>query len=118
MELKDFIKTTLIEIAEGVEAAQSHEGVGGQIAPSSHGGHKFADDKGVASNSRIMSTVVQFDIAVNTSNSIAGEANTKGRIFVAEASGNVKGERASTEATRIQFSVPFIFAPNKNTWHE
>ena len=118
MELKDFIQTTLIDVAEGIEAAQLHDRVGGQIAPSGHGGHDFPVDKGVASNSRIMSTVIQFDVAITSTNSIAGEANSKGRILVAEASGKIEGEHTSSKATRIQFSVPFIFSPNKKNWHE
>ena len=117
MDLKDFISKTLIDIADGVELAQQHESNGGQIAPSHHGGHKFPDGLGVASNSRIMSTIIEFDVAVITSSKVEAEGSSKGRIFVAEAGGKLGGEHSSSNATRIKFSVPFIFKPNSKEWH-
>jgi hypothetical protein len=88
MNLKDFIRQTLIEIAEGVEA--SHEAVrtaGGQVAYT----------KGLAE--------VKFDVAVTT---IAkDEASGKGGIKVMGigVGGEIGDSRERSEVSRIQFGV-------------
>ena len=83
MNLEEFVRNTLVEIAEGVEAAQNHDKSGGQIAPSAIGGHELPEGKGVTHQARIVSTVIEFDVAVTTSNLIEGKASGKGKILVA-----------------------------------
>ena len=64
MNLEEFVRNTLVEIAEGVEAAQNHDKSGGQIAPSAIGGHELPEGKGVTHQARIVSTVIEFDVCL------------------------------------------------------
>jgi hypothetical protein len=52
MELRDFVKTTLTDILTSIVESRKAEGIGGLIAPSGIGGHKFPADSGVMHESR------------------------------------------------------------------
>ena len=116
MELRDFIKTTLTDIAFGIIDAQNTEGVGGLIAPDGIGGHTFPPDSGVVHESRITSTVVKFDVAVTAEQSKTGEAGASLRIAVVEAKLGGQIEGKDTRVSRIQFSVPLVMPQNPRDW--
>jgi hypothetical protein len=102
MELKDFIKTTLVDIVQGIHEARAAIAgseaakIGGEIAPYYHGGTQVvrqdAQEGGFAQT-------VDFDVAVTAEESI---------IRVLGIAAGAKGEAASKDArvSHVKFSVP------------
>ncbi|MDA0781388.1 MAG: hypothetical protein PQ612_07190 [Rickettsiales bacterium] len=117
LELKSFIKKSLVDIVEGVYDAgkEIDKSSKGCIAPSAY-------------DSRVENEVdrqeVAFDIAVQVMDSTtktsktSGEVSADAKIFVVNAKGGVKGEKGkedekSTETiSRIKFTVPVGFKTN------
>jgi hypothetical protein len=118
MQLKQFIENALIEIVEGIKAAQDKPGVGGYIAPDAVGGHQFPSDGGVLNSQRIISTVVKFDMAVTAESEIGGTAGAKLRIAVVEANLGGSGSSKNIQVSRIQFSVPMVMPKNARSWSD
>jgi hypothetical protein len=116
MQLKQFIENALIEIIQGIKAAQDKPGVGGYIAPDGAGGHEFPSDSGVLNSQRIISTVVKFDVAVTAESQIDGGAGAKLRIAVVEANFGGSGSSKNIQVSRIQFSVPMVMPKNARSW--
>jgi hypothetical protein len=99
MDLKTFITETLCQIVEGIaEAQKSDEGhnINYRVSMGNPGGNLISDG-------RRMHTRVDFDVAV-AAESLGGG---KGKIQVfAIGSAEAGGERKSSYANRVSFSVP------------
>lgn len=107
IELKDFIESTLFDIAFGVQKAKVRAKDLAAIAPPSVDGQNTAEV-----------TYVDFDVAIKSgsteqeSSSGAGKLGAKAKIFMVEASADLGGEKArssdsSTENIHhIKFKVP------------
>lgn len=114
MELKEFVKESLVQIIEGVKAAQdATTGTTARINPT---GMAFGDMKGQRpydSSTNISLGNIEFDIAVTVSE---GES-AKGGIAVL--AGLIGGkaqagfENVSSYASRIKFQVPVLFPSGK-----
>ncbi|MBU6474778.1 MAG: hypothetical protein KGQ70_02320 [Alphaproteobacteria bacterium] len=110
MKLKDFIKETLIEIAEGIDEARYPVGDRVAIAPSRLNGDSLSEKN-----------YIEFDIAVTANEIIHTEKGGKGSVGVKiEVLGNkVKGELGGSatgetqlqneKVSRVQFKVPVYF---------
>ena len=103
MELDEFVKSTLLQIMNGVKAAQDEVGEG-SVNPYVN---KHMKNKGV------LFKEVKFDVAVTTQDK--SETEGKGKISVLGASigGGLDTEALSKIATRIQFDVPITYPKNK-----
>ncbi len=99
MELKKFIKSTLIDICEAIDEAKKASIETAAIAPGTVKGKPV--DKG---------QLVSFDIMVTASNSAQGEG--KGKIEVLALGANLDGKVSSEKenTNRIQFQVPVYFS--------
>lgn len=118
MEIREFVRDVLIDVIEGIKEAQRREGAGGYIAPDAIGGHVFPADSGVSHSSRIVSTVVKFDMAVTAETGRTGGGAGKVRIAVVEADLRGKLESKNMQVSRIQFAVPVLMPKNSRSWSE
>lgn len=116
MEVQEFVRDVLLDIIQGIKEAQRGPGVGGYIAPDGIGTHRFPQDSGVANETRIISTVVKFDMAVTAETSKQGGGGTKVRIAVVDADLGGRLEARNTQVSRIQFSVPILMPKNPRDW--
>jgi hypothetical protein len=116
MHLKEFVKDALVEIIQGIKAAQDQPGAGGYIAPEGVGDHEFPRDGGVLNSQMIVSTVVKFDVAVTAESSVDGGGGAKLRIAIVEANLGASGNSKNTQVSRIQFSVPLVMPKNPRDW--
>lgn len=105
MELREFVKETLVQIVSGVVEAQQSEVVSessGAIAPS---GHEVSDKD-------LLSQEVKFDVAVTVGSGTA----TKGGVgvFVGPVALGSQGSSKDTNAStnRVQFSIP-VYLPSQ-----
>jgi hypothetical protein len=107
MNLDEFVKEVLIQIVSGVKKAQDSDG-GAYIVPAADGGHEYAKHSRVSSNSRIKSTVVDFDIALTVEDS-SGRSGTGGlKVFGFNADVQSALSSKDTTVSRIQFAIPII----------
>jgi hypothetical protein len=114
MEIKEFVKETLVQIIEGVKDAQKQIGTdsdNGEIIPvlSRH----RAGDNLISYSGNVVHNV-HFDVAVT----VAEGSETKGGAGIQVASlleiGGSKGKSASnTSQSRIQFHVPITYPNTK-----
>ncbi|MGB5856692.1 MAG: hypothetical protein WBH20_15710 [Oceanisphaera sp.] len=100
MQLDEFVKSALVQVAKGVhEASEDVSALGGAVNPlitKSFQGFTEAD-----------ATDIKFDVALIVSESLTGEAGAK--ISVASffrANGSVKDTDSYQQTSRVQFSVP------------
>ena len=106
MELKDFISESLIQIIDGVTAAQEHASKkGAEVAPHLSPG-SVPDGTFLAYHADTPLQTVEFDIAVTASEKDKAEGTIG--ILVATLGVGVRGseERQTTELSRIKFKVP------------
>jgi hypothetical protein len=117
MQLREFIKTVMTEIVEGVRDAQDQNG-GAFIVPAGDGGHKYADHPRFAASARMKSTIVDFDVAITAEDAakIEGGAGIK----VLSIQFGAKGENSTKDTTvsRIQFAVPLLLPESKREWNK
>lgn len=118
MDLKEFVTKSLTDIVAGIIDAQRTVGVGGLIAPDGIGSHQFAPDSGVVNATRIVSTVVKFDVAITVEHSKSGAAGAGIRIAVVEAKLGGEVEARDTRVSRLQFSVPILMPQNERDWSQ
>jgi hypothetical protein len=117
MELKDFVRSVLVDILSGIREAQNTEGVGGFVVPQGIGGHDYPKDRGVTNEALITSTIVQFDIAVTAEDS--ERTSGEGGLRVAVLRAGVEGESTSRDVrvSRVQFSIPILLPETQRQWH-
>ena len=100
MELKDFIKNTLVEIATGVkEAQEATKELGATVNPEvidSKSGNKSVSKENVGS--------VEFNVAVTATDEANAGASIKVAIF--NAGGGLK--EINTSVSTISFKVPIV----------
>ncbi len=102
MELKDFIKRTLVDLVQATSEANS------ELRSEGREPH-FRLMKGYEGYLKDLQTknpgFIDFDVAVTSSTNIEGEA--KGGVFiqVVELGGKLKGSDLSEKVSRIRFSV-------------
>ena len=103
MELKDFVASTLIQIAEGIQIAQKHaQGLEDcRISPRHVPATDGKDVKCHIEYRGDSLECVNFDVAISTVSS--GNAEGKAKIFVTEAS--INGKISHEQASRVSFQV-------------
>jgi len=117
MNLREFIKDALVDISAGISEAQENETFGGQIAPSKTGGHEYAQEKGVSTKGQIVSTVIEFDVAVTVQKAAKAAGSGKAQIVIFKGDASVEAGLNTESVSRLKFSVPFVFRPNDKQWH-
>lgn len=111
MELKEFIKTALIDIIDAVKETQDKVKDYATIVPLVETGNKEASvlmNDGVAKISNI-----DFDVAVSSETKENGRNDAEGRIKVAGVfnigiGGKEEAEKNSQNISRIRFSIPVL----------
>jgi hypothetical protein len=110
MELKEFIKTTLVQLSQGIEEAKKELGYnqGGKtiINPDVKGAHTFTQDE--HSIKRIEE--VEFDIAVIVEQKSEGKAGIGVLASIITAGVSKSTGDTNPETHRIKFKVPIKFA--------
>jgi hypothetical protein len=113
MKLKDFVKETLVEIAEGIDEAKDPVGDRVAIAPSILNGQ-----------SALEKSYIEFDIAVTANETIHKSKGKAGNVSAQiEVLGNrIKGELGGSatgdtqlqneKVSRVQFKVPVSYHPS------
>jgi hypothetical protein len=121
MDLRNFIKETLVQIAQGIDdASQALEGSTAIVNPRSViGAHGTNDAKvyGYVAKDKNMRQAVQsinFDVAI----SVAKGTETKGGVGLmvgAVALGSQgKSDASNTSQSRIQFTIPMVLPTQEN----
>ena len=117
MELKDFIKQTLIDIATAIKETNQDVSTDIIVNPKNmHGGSKdssyayLPDEDGLAKDNRPVQRI-KFDIAVTSGGSIKGEAGAGINVVGLKIGSNGEVEDQHQNESRIQFEIP-IALPN------
>ena len=122
MDLKDFVEQTLVQIIEGVQAAQDKTRLT----------HGYVDQRDVV-NPRLMeradnapkgkyymtqlgevAQMVKFDVAITTDRSSEAKAGAGIRIAGVGFGGDVSGVDRDSTVSRISFEVPLAFPRSEN----
>lgn len=111
MDLKEFIETAIVQIAEGVTSADTKMAeMGGLVNPGSYS--KPVKD---AQNRKIQDPLFQaprtkldFDIAVSASDTSSKGGDAKARIWVVEASVGGSKDTVRETVSRLSFSLEVI----------
>jgi hypothetical protein len=116
MLLKDFVKGTLVEIAQGVaEAKKDVESAGARLNPPPYGvGVPVLQPKGpvsvVGGTDRYRSIMeIEFDVAVTAVESEGTEGKAGIRVFDFGIGGGMSLAASTSSVSRIKFSVPIVF---------
>lgn len=110
MELKEFVSSTLTQIAEGVKMAQdSYKSLGGEVNPKGFqqvsGDIPYGKEIAIKSNASLLCNV-QFEVALTSDNS-SGSTGGIGVLFGAVSIGGKTNEEArQTSLTKVKFNVP------------
>lgn len=109
MELKEFIKETLVQIAEGVEAAQTEvRDCGGFVNPAHRNDPKniFETHFGVLGNGQNI-FLVDFDISVTVIEETGADAKAKLQVasFFKVGAG-IESSSSNSATNRVSFKVP------------
>ena len=112
MELKDFVKQTLVQIVKAVEEAQSEvnrSAVGAIVSPGRgdmFGGN--ARTKGAVSARGGFIEDISFDLAITTVDISAKQGQAGIFVWSVGVGGKTKSENQNTTVSRIQFSIPVV----------
>lgn len=114
MELDQFIKSTLVQIVDGVSEAEkvlqergaSVNPIGGHFDQKQVGGRTWSFEDGV-------SEVVEFDVALTNSEKEGTSAGIGVLLGGIKLGANGKSEETITSVTRIKFSVPVLLPKGK-----
>ncbi len=101
MELKDFVKQALLDITTGVEAAQKDLPEGASVGSSNQNRFEKLPSNVLQDHHHHLYSVVDFDVAVTTSDTVGGGGGISILPFKAE--GKVEGR--SETASRLRFAV-------------
>lgn len=117
MELKDFVEQTLVQIVQGVRAAQASldiSGANAKINPTTYmrGGEKLLDNSLYRQNDLQIAQMVEFDVAVTAEEG----KGTKGGIGIMVGAIGLGAQGQSdarqTSENRIKFKVPILLPKN------
>lgn len=116
MELEDFIDQVLSQVISGIRKAQARNG-GAYVVPSGDGGHHYAAHQRLSASARLMSTVIDFDIAVTAEDSskVGGSGGLKVMSFGARLEGDLTTKESI--ASRVQFAIPLLLPRSSRPWH-
>lgn len=119
VELKDFIKTALADIAYAVRESQKELTNVASVSPAHETGSKHVDVRW-ADNIYSKVSPIEFDIAVTTGTSETNDGEISCGIKVLNTlSVGIGGKNASRETdetqivSRIKFVIPIAFAPDR-----
>ena len=115
MDLENFVKSTLVSIIGGIKQAQQSDS-GGLIAPQV-GGHSFPPN-GVNNDQGVVSTVVQFEVAVSAEDTKSADAKAGIKVLSAQLGGSLETENKNSNISKIKFSVPLVMPINQKKWCE
>lgn len=114
--LKDFVRETLVQIAEGVgEAKENLKATGFEFL------HLFLQSApgsptlGLADAASRRSYVfhIDFDIAVTTEDTSSAEGGAGFNISIVRAGGDLASSSSTTNASRVKFTVPIVYPASK-----
>ena len=111
MELKEFVSSTLMQIADGVKMAQdSYKSLGGEVNPKGfqqvNGDIPYGKKDISAKGEAYLLSNVQFEVAL-TSDSSSNNSGGIGVLFGAISIGGKSGEgERQVAVTKIKFNVP------------
>ncbi|WP_229651830.1 hypothetical protein, partial [Vibrio parahaemolyticus] len=111
MQLDEYIKETLVQIAKGVkDATEEVERLGGKVNPPRTHTEYQSDGFGVVgstdSNVRPEKQSIKFDIALQVKETSGVDASAKAKLAVLSIGGGVKNLDESHTAHRVQFEIP------------
>lgn len=109
LNLRDFVRSALLDVLGGIRDAQADQTLGRFIAPVGIGSVEFPSDGGVVHSQRLLVTTMKFDVAVTVVAEKAGQGGAKVGISVLSANLNGSLSSKSENASRIQFAVPLKF---------
>lgn len=102
MDLKEFISSTIVDIAEAMKIADDAlKPMGGMANPGSHSDNR-------AGGFVAPRTTLKFDVALSASKKGEGGTEVKAKIWVVEASIDGKGEVSSETVSRLSFSIDVV----------
>lgn len=110
MELKEFISSTLAQIAEGVKEAQAaYEALGGTVNPSKF--QKITGDIATARISNYQGTThilcnVHFDVVLTEESETSGKAGIGVALGAVSFGGRKASSSGNTSVTGIAFDIP------------
>lgn len=109
MELREFVTETLVQIAEGVAAAQERSlSIGAHINPKLTGNASFGSQHGFLSSSAGAAQIVGFDVALT----VTQGKGTKGGIGIVAGAINLgsagQSSLENSTVSRVKFSVPLV----------
>ena len=117
MELKDFIKQTLIDIAGAIKEVNEDRTTNIIVNPKDmHGGPKdssyayLPDDDGLAKDNRPVQNI-KFDVAVTTGGSMQGDLGAGINVAGLKIGGSGEVTDEHQNISRIQFEIP-VALPN------
>lgn len=117
MQLREFIKTVMTEIVDGVRDAQDQNG-GAFLVPAGDGGHKYADHPRFAASARLKSTIVDFDVAITAEDADKVEGGAGIKVLAIQFGAIGESSSKDTTVSRIQFAVPLLLPESKREWHK
>jgi hypothetical protein len=101
MDLGEFVKSTVLEIARGIDdAAAELAALNGLICP------KFRSEN--VSRTGYPITFIKFELTVEASSRQSAEGTIKGGILVASANANGSIESGDSRLQRITFDLPVV----------
>jgi len=115
VELKDFVRKSLLDIVAGVVAAQQDATLGEHVAKGQIGGMKFPSESGVYYEARLLATTVKFDVAVTVSETTGGDVGAGVAVGVFRANVGGSGAEEREGVSRIQFAVPVMLPKSEDT---
>jgi hypothetical protein len=111
VDLREFVRQTILDVLNGVADAQSDPDVGSRVAPRVTEHAKIDPNFGVAYHDKAMYSVMKFDIAITaqTAKERDGTAEAKIKVVGFEGSLGGDGKLSSKNETvsRIQFPMHF-----------
>ena len=104
MELQDFVSTSLLNIVNGIRAAQDKLGSSGQhVSPNITSHYNYIHQQGKLLSDGKLVHFVEFDVAVTVS---ASSSSSQGATIGVVSDGARESAAASSGQSRIKFSVP------------
>ena len=120
MELKDFVKETLVQIVAGVHASQEEiRQLGGIVNPATLSNNPNSPSYFASVDSSRPVFLVDFDVAVTVAENSGTNAHAKlsvASLISLGAGGNSGNSSASTN--RLAFKVPLALPVDQATFHE
>lgn len=112
MEVKDFVRETLIQISKGItEAEETISGLGGIVNPPMHATQNSNNHAGQIEQGRNVYTV-DFNIVVEISKEKEGNAKLS-VISMFNAEGNAKLAQSNSTVNTISFAIPIAYPINE-----